>query len=293
MGTHRSIAISGDLGSGKSTVAAELSRRLGLRQISGGDIHRKVAQSRGMSALQLNRHSEHDAAIDAHIDRIQQDIARSGGPLIVDSRLGWYFFADAFKVHLKADPTLAARRVLARPASPTEAYASLEVAKQRLLERSESERARFIATYGVDKARLRNYSLVCDTTSASPDEVASTIIDAYEREPGDEPALYLDPARVYPTRLARVESDALESDALESEGPDTDGGERDVVRVGYARAHFFVVDGHARLRTAVERREHLIEAHLAAEADEPLRGSVSAQTYFESEVEPHGHRPKS
>jgi CMP/dCMP kinase len=265
---RRSIAISGDLGSGKSTVSVELSRRLGLRRVSVGDLHRELARSRGMSALQLNRHSERDAAIDAHLDQIQQELARTGEPLIVDSRLGWFFFADAFKVQLKADPTVAAQRVLARPATKTEAYASLEVAQRRLRERSESERARFIATYGVDKARLRNYSLVCDTTSASPDEVVSEIVGVYESERSTEPALVLDPERVYPS----------------PRGHDDSG--EPVLWVGQARSEFFALDGQANLSAALARGDHLVRASLVAESDEPLGGYASADAYFLAEVAP-------
>ncbi|MFC5827379.1 cytidylate kinase family protein [Nonomuraea insulae] len=72
MFTQRSIAISGDLGSGKSTVAALLSQRLCLEKISLGDIHREMAGTRGLSALQMNRHSERDAGIDAYVDGVQR-----------------------------------------------------------------------------------------------------------------------------------------------------------------------------------------------------------------------------
>ena len=84
----------------------------------------------------------------------------------MDSRLAWHFFTDALKVHMITEPAEAARRVLARPSGPAESYTSLEEAKAKLRERSESERSRFIIRYGVDKARLRNYDLVCDTTRA-------------------------------------------------------------------------------------------------------------------------------
>jgi CMP/dCMP kinase len=216
-----------------------------------------------MSALQLNRHSERDAAIDAHLDRIQQELARSGEPLVVDSRLGWFFFADAFKVQLKTEPSVAARRVLARPASTTESYTSLDAARQRLRERADSERARFIATYGVDKARLRNYSLVCDTTSASPAEVVSAIVAVYESERTEEPALLLDPGRVH-------------SDSR-SEGRDS--GEP-VLRVGHARSEFFLLDGRAHLTAVLARGDHLVRASLVADSDEPLGGYASAEEYF-------------
>jgi CMP/dCMP kinase len=181
MSARRSIAISGDLGSGKTTVSIELAERLGLPRVSIGDVHRELARSRGMTALQLNRSSERDEEIDAYIDRRQRELAESGESIIIDSRLGWHFFHDAFKVHLITDPTVAAARVLSRPGDRVESYASLEEAEQRLKERSESEQARFKIKYGVDKSRLRNYSLVCDTTRVAPREAVEAIAGAYER----------------------------------------------------------------------------------------------------------------
>ena len=105
MATGRSIVVNGDLGSGKSTVSTLLAQRLGIRRISVGDLYREMARQRGVSALELNLHAELDDKIDHYVDRLQSDIAMSGEPLVVDSRLAWYFFRDALKVHLITDPT--------------------------------------------------------------------------------------------------------------------------------------------------------------------------------------------
>ena len=177
---RQSIVFNGDLGSGKSTVSVEIAKRLGLRRVSVGDLYREMAQERQMTALQLNLHAELDQAVDGYVDQLQRDIAASGEQLVMDCRLAWHFFTDALKVHMITEPGEAARRVLARPSGPAESYTSLEEAKAKLRERSESERDRFLVRYGVDKARLRNYDLICDTTRASADEVIEHIIDAYE-----------------------------------------------------------------------------------------------------------------
>src|SRR5215475_5563414 len=148
MATGRSVVVNGDLGSGKSTVSTLLAQQLGIRRISIGDLYREMAQQRGLTALELNLHAELDDKIDHYVDQLQGDLATSGEQVIVDSRLAWHFFDDALKVHLIADPVVAARRVLGRPADVTEAYASLPEARRRIAERSESERARFISRYG-------------------------------------------------------------------------------------------------------------------------------------------------
>jgi predicted cytidylate kinase len=176
----RTVVINGDLGSGKTTVSVMLAERLGLRRVSIGDLYRRMAAEHGMTALQFNLHAELDDKVDHYIDQLQHDIAASAERLVVDSRLAWYFFTDAFKVHLIVDPVEAARRVLARPGDAVENYGSAEEAGRQLAERSESERQRFLARYGVDKTDLRNYDLVCDTTRTNPEQVVTRIVEMLE-----------------------------------------------------------------------------------------------------------------
>jgi CMP/dCMP kinase len=278
----RSITINGDLGSGKSTVAIELARRLGRRRVSMGDIYRQIAQQRGMTALQLNRHSERDLNVDAHVDRIQQEMAASDEAMIVDSRLGWFFFTDAFKVHLITDPAVAARRVMARPADGVESYASAEEAERHLYERSESERARFLARYHVDKARLRNYSLVCDTTRSRPEDVAAYVIDAYERYPDGRLSLLLDPRRLYPTEQIKELRGAWDAAGAElvRRVATTNVNELPPISVGYDGHRFFIIDGHRRVSAALRADVTLIRAELAAEAAEIVVGDLTAGQFF-------------
>jgi cytidylate kinase len=267
MASQRSVVFNGDLGSGKTTVSRMLAEQLGLRRISIGDLYREMALQRGMTALQLNLHAELDDKIDHLVDQLQRDIATSGEQLVVDSRLAWHFFGDALKVHLITDSAVAAERVYGRPSDTVESYLSPQQALQRLASRSESERHRFLTRYGVDKSRLRNYDLVCDTTVATPAEVVQRIV-AYLR--GGDPApgvtmCYLDPRRIRPT------ADRGASPA----------GDTDAISVGYSAPHFFAVDGRARLCAAVEEGASHIPAVLVAEGAEELDGTTCEQYFAE------------
>ncbi|MGW0435060.1 AAA family ATPase [Micromonospora sp. NPDC003197] len=290
MTVRQSIVLNGDLGSGKSTVSIELSRRLGLRRISVGDLYREMAQQRKMTALQLNLHAELDQAVDGYVDQLQQDIANSGEQLIVDSRLAWHFFSSALKVHMITEPTEAARRVLARPSGPAESYTSIEEARTKLRERSESERGRFILRYGVDKAKLRNYDLICDTTRASAMEVVDYVIAAFTGSLGAEilqdspPLLLLDPARVFPTQGIENLRGTWESEFAE-QVQQAGQAALEPLSIGYTGEHFFVVDGHRRLSAALRSGFTLVPARLIAEADEPVVAGLSAVDFFRTEVE--------
>jgi CMP/dCMP kinase len=271
MARGRSVVINGDLGSGKTTVSMLLAQRLGVRRISIGDLYRDLASRRGMTALQFNLHAELDDKIDHYVDQLQRDIAASGEQLVVDSRLAWHFFADALKVHLLTEPSLAARRVLGRPTA-VENYASVEEARSNLASRSESERVRFLTRYGVDKTRLRNYDVVCDSTRASPDEIVERIVGCLETPsslvPG--PVCYLDPRQVFPT------FDISPPDGLDRPQH---------LVVGYAAPYFFAVSGHQHLGSAVRGGLALIQATLVAEAAEEISGSRCDQ-YFRANATP-------
>ncbi len=291
MTVRNSIVFNGDLGSGKSTVSVEIAKRLGMRRVSVGDLYRQMAQERQMTALQLNLHAELDQAVDGYVDQLQRDIAASGERLVMDSRLAWHFFTDALKVHMITEPTEAARRVLARPSGPAESYTSLEEARTKLKERSESERGRFIIRYGVDKARLRNYDLICDTTRATPEQVIEHVIDVYEGRLGADvlgeapPLLLLDPGRIYPTEDIATLRGLWDSEFV---GDVAEAGDEALapLTIGYTGEYFFVVDGHRRLSAALQSGFPLVPARLVGEVDEPVVGGMSAVDYFAAQARP-------
>ena len=271
MAKRRSVVLNGDLGSGKSTVSLMLSAQLGIRRISVGDLYRELAAQLGMTAVQINLHAELDDKIDHYVDQLQRDIAASGEQLIVDSRLAWHFFTDALKVHLITEPLVAAHRVLGRPADTVESYADIEEARDRLAIRSESERMRFVTRYGVDKTRLRNYDLVCDSTSATPDQVAEKIVEHLQFfAEGPGPACYLDPKRIYPT---------------EDLGATGISRAHEPVTVGYAAPNFFAVQGHGLLSEAIRSSQGLIPVNLVAESSETVAGK-SCLDYLHANATP-------
>lgn len=255
MAIPRSVVLNGDLGSGKTTLSILLAQRMGIRRVSVGDLYRTLAAQHGMTALQINRHAELDDKIDHYVDQLQSDVAASGEQLVVDSRLAWHFFTDAVKVHVIADPTVAARRALNRHAGDVEKYGTVEEARSGLASRSASERSRFLARYGVDKTTLRNYDLILDSTSAGPEEILERVMEHVNvpRLYAPEPLCYIDPRRIQ-----------LKPKRAEFAG-------HVGVLVGYVAPTFFAVSGHDAVTAAIVAGDHLIEARLIAEAEEVAR----------------------
>jgi predicted cytidylate kinase len=265
MASRQSVVLNGDLGSGKTTVSTLLAERLGIRRISIGDLYRTMAAQHGMTALQINLHAELDDKIDHVVDQMQRDIASSGEQLVVDSRLAWHFFTHAVKVHLITEPEVAATRVLGRPSDTVESYESVAQARASLARRGASERQRFLTRYGVDKSRLRNYDLVCDTTRAAPDEVVDGIV-RYMRDDDQAPGVTL--CEVDPTRI----------------WPAADPSDADPIQVGYYAPHFFVVQGQNQLTAALQTGAKLMTTILVAEGTEPLAGTT-CEHYFAEHIE--------
>jgi cytidylate kinase len=175
-GKKTKISVTGDLGSGKSTVCRYLKENLGLNVYSIGLIQRSLAEKYNMDICSFNKYMETHPEIDEEIDTELTKIGKRDENMVLDSRMAWHFVPDSFKVYLSVQPDAAAHRVLRDQRGTVESYASLDEAKSRLIERKSSENLRYITKYGVDCSNPENYDLIIDTTNLSPEQVAETIM---------------------------------------------------------------------------------------------------------------------
>lgn len=286
---QRVVAISGDLGSGKSSVAKVLAQLLGVELVSTGDIHRSIADRMRVSTLELNRIAEQDARIDDRVDDTLRDLANSSRPLVVDSRMAWWFVPDAFSVHLTASLEVGARRILARTAQAVEAveeYSSEAEALMKIRARAASERRRFRSLYEVDTSRLRNYDVVIDTTTATVGQVVDDIVHTYYATAGELNArprcLVLSPSTIYPSQPIQGLRNLWDDDTIEI----LSFLRLNPLSVGFRYPYYFVVDGHRRLSAAIHRGRDRVPAVLLAEGDEGVVAGMSARQYFGNEVTP-------
>lgn len=169
------ISLAGDLGSGKSTVSKILIERLGAEYYSTGTIVRGIADRMGMTIGELNSYMETHPEIDTEIDNGLVALSRDARSLVIDSRMAWHFTRDTFRVYLTTDIETASLRIMCANRKGEHAQ-SLEDTIRDTRMRRESEQKRYMEQYGVDIKDLGNYSLVVDTTTATPDEVAERII---------------------------------------------------------------------------------------------------------------------
>jgi cytidylate kinase len=172
------ISITGDLGSGKSTVCRYLKENFGLNVYSIGQIQRSLAAKYNMDILAFNKYMESHPEIDEEIDTELTAIGKRDEDMVLDSRMAWHFVPDTFKVYLSVDLDEAARRIMNDKRGSVEKYASLDEAKASLVARKKSENLRYITKYGVDCSKPENYDLIIDATSLSPEQVAQRIMAA-------------------------------------------------------------------------------------------------------------------
>lgn len=170
------ITIGGPPGSGTTTVASILSRMIGYKLISAGEMFRKMASERGMSLEEFGRLAEENEIYDLEVDRRQKEEAERVDDAIVEGRLSGHMITNAdLKVWINAPIDVRARRVAGRDGM------SVEEARRRIVEREACERRRYAKYYGINLEDLSIYHLVIDSSKWSAEEIASIIMSAVKR----------------------------------------------------------------------------------------------------------------
>jgi cytidylate kinase len=175
------ITITGDLGSGKSSVGKLLAPKLNFKLTSVGMIQREIATRYGLSTLELNRLSELNPDIDKEIDAVYESIQRSLDGYIIDARLAWHFVPFSLKIYLQTDSEIAAKRIFSDETRRNEKYSDISQALADLKARKESENRRFLREYGIDCSDLDNFDILIDTSYSPPEVIADLIVYLYKR----------------------------------------------------------------------------------------------------------------
>ncbi len=168
------ITLSGQPGSGKTSVAKEIAERYGYAIISAGEQFRKLAVERGLTLEEFGRLAEADRSIDLAIDQRQKELAAKHANALVEGRLaGWTIDAD-LKIWLKTPLRVRAERIAQREDVPVHrAYDETEA-------REKCELLRYRSFYDIDLTDLTVYDLVIDTARWDAGGVANIIFKAIE-----------------------------------------------------------------------------------------------------------------
>ena len=175
------ISLGGELASGKGVVSKILMKKLDFTIYRNGDYFRELGQKMGMDVTSFNIYVEDHPEIDRQIEYGAAEYAKTHDNFVIDARLGWYAVPESFKVYLKVDIDVAAQRAFNdADRKDTESFDTIEEQKQDMIKRANLEKERYFNLYGIRQGDISNYDLIVDTTYKTPEEVADTIIEAYE-----------------------------------------------------------------------------------------------------------------
>ena len=255
------IVMSGDIGSGKSSVATELQQLTNFDIIGTGTIQRAIASKRGLTTLELNEISQTDRSIDDEIDAYVIETGKTQDRLIMDSRLAWHFIPIAFKVFLAVDPVVGAERVF-NASRHDENNASLDITIKNNLKRQTIEDQRFNQLYNINFRKYGNYDLIIDTSYATPLAIAQKINDCFNAwlKHQNFSSLWVTPKKLLPTLAAN----ALDDDAQE-------------LSVFIYNGFIYIQQGHSLVIKANRADTDLIPAKIITEeATDLITGNISA-----------------
>lgn len=179
------ITISGKPGSGKSSTADRVAELLSYTRHSSGDMVRRVLAKHHMTLEEYNERAMVDHNLDAEVDE-QLRALRDKKDIVVDSRLGFYWIPESFKVYLDLDIDLATARIFKDTVSNSmrqsvgTSSTSLDDVSRQVRDRMLTEQSRFRKLYGVDPYDTNHFDFVLDTSRQNVQSVAIAIFDAYK-----------------------------------------------------------------------------------------------------------------
>jgi len=179
------ITISGKPGSGKSSTADRIAELLGYTRHSSGDMVRKVLKRNGLTLEEYNQKAEDDHDLDDQIDEELRAL-RDLDDIVVDSRLGFYWLPESFKVYLDLDLDVATARIFKDVTANSSRSGveggdhSLPSIARSVSGRMRDEQNRFKKLYSVDPYDTQHFDLIIDTSRHNPHSVAVTVFDHYK-----------------------------------------------------------------------------------------------------------------
>lgn len=235
------ITLSGELGSGKSTVANYLISKMPFRIVSAGLLFRQLAAQHGMSAKEFNEFIENDPKYDHYVDDTMAELGRTDEKIIFDSRMAWHFVPSSFKIYLYVDVDTATERIFNDAGRVSESYSDKATARRAIIDRRKSELLRYRNFYHCDLDDYNNYDLVIDTSHATREEVNELVLNSFKA---------FDEGREYTKIWLSPRSLIINEDGA------SDAGEKIVVDRKDGR--FLVEKGAARVRAAVVEGKSLV-----------------------------------
>lgn len=178
------ITIAGKPGSGKSSTAKAVAKKLGFKHFSSGDLFRALGKERGVDVLQANKASGVVEELDHLVDSKLRQMGKTENKMVIDSRTAWHWIPDSFKIFLDLDLEIAAERILSDEGShrqsSEEVHEDPKHYAESLKHRMDVEQKRYASIYDINTYDTTNYDLVIDTSNLNLEEVTAKVLEGYQ-----------------------------------------------------------------------------------------------------------------
>jgi predicted cytidylate kinase len=173
------ITIGGNLGAGKTTLAAGLSKTLGYEELYIGGIMRQMAAEQKMPIEEFYVRLKHNPELEKSVDERQEAAMREKDNLIVQGRVAWFFAQGSpfkiFNIFLAVTPEVGAARTGERPEN---AGKSADAMIKLNATRVQNEIERYKTLYRIENfLDPVHYDFILDTTSLTEEEVLKTVLE--------------------------------------------------------------------------------------------------------------------
>ena len=164
------IRVSGDLGSGKTTLCEKMAEALNYENYYIGDIMRQLADKRGMIIDDFFRELEKEPELEREIDAAQEQLMLNQDNIIVQGRMAPFLGCgfEKINVYIAVDSLVGAKRMSSRPEYQGKTMEDIaEMARKRVV----IERERYQKLYRViNHLDISKFDAWIDTTHMTEDE---------------------------------------------------------------------------------------------------------------------------
>ena len=167
------VTIGGLPGSGTSSLAEGISKRLGFPLISSGMVFREMAVERGLSLEEFGNLAETDPEVDKEVDARQVKFSKDSENAVIEGRISGFLVSEAeLKIWVKTRRTVRYERIATRDKK------TFKQARIDTIDREKSERTRFKKYYQVDLKDLNGYNLILESSKWSIDALVEIVFTA-------------------------------------------------------------------------------------------------------------------
>ncbi|OGN00580.1 MAG: hypothetical protein A3B91_01760 [Candidatus Yanofskybacteria bacterium RIFCSPHIGHO2_02_FULL_41_29] len=173
------IRVSGNLGSGKTTLCNRLAEHLGYKNYYTGNIFRQLAKEKELSIEEFYKELKSNPGVEKEVDNRQIELMMSEDNLVVQGRMAPFQpsnpNADRINVFIQVSDEEGARRQLKRKENEHLTFEHmLELSRERAWEETE----RYRNLYGINNYLDQNsFDIIIDTTNMTIDEAFQALLE--------------------------------------------------------------------------------------------------------------------